>query len=243
MKNGVFWIAVLEDTPRDSNRLKGFIDRYAQEHGIEVKTTVFSDGPDLLENYNRDFDVLLLDIELPTLNGMTVSERIREKDSFIPIIFITNLAQYAIRGYEVDALGFMVKPVSFVLFSNYFTKAIAKCRRNEKLKENRVIALGGANNFRKVFFDDIIYIVKDRNYIVYQFTNQQTFKERGTMKNVLPRFENTSIKQCSSGCMVNLRHVSKLVGGDVHLQGIVFPVSLPFRNSFAHDLMDYIRGT
>lgn len=242
MKNGAFWIAILEDTPRDSNRLKGFIERYAQENGIEVKTTLYSDGPDLLENYNRDFDVLFLDIELPTLNGMTVAERIRKKDSFIPIIFTTNLAQYAIKGYEVDALGFMVKPVSYALFTNYFTKAIAKCKRNEKLKEKRVIALGGSSNFRKVFLDDIIYIVKDGNYIVYQFTDQQIFRERGTMKNALPRFENTSIKQCSSGCMVNLRYVSKLVGSDVYLREMVFPVSLPFRNSFAQDLMDYVRG-
>ena len=242
MKNGSFWVAVLEDMPRDSDRLKGFISRYAQEHDIGVEVTVFRDGPELLEQYNRDFDILFLDIELPTLDGMTVSERVRERDSFIPIIFTTNLAQYAIKGYEVNALGFCVKPVSYSLFSNYFTKAIERCRRNEKLKGNNMIVLGGGAFFVKVYFDDIVYIVKDKNYIVYHLANQEDFKERGTMKDILMRFENTSIRQCSSGCMVNLRHVNKLGDGNVYLNGITFPVSLPFRKPLTQGLMDYIRG-
>ena len=236
MKNGAFWVAVLENMPQDCDRLIGFIEMYAQQNGIKTETTVFCDGPDLLNSYDDNFDVLLLEIELPTLDGMTVAEQVREKDPLVPIIFTTNLAQYAIKGYDVDALGFLVKPVDYAPFANFFARAIAKCRRNEN-----VVVLGGPNSFRKVHVNDIIYIAKDKNYIVYQLIGRESFRVRGAMKNVFLRFENTPIKQCSSGCMVNLRYVTGLERNNVHLGEIVFPISMPFRKPFAQDLMDYIK--
>ena len=62
------------------------------------------------------------------------------------------------------------------------------------------------------------------------------------MKDILPRFENTSIRQCSSGCMVNLRHVRQKVGNDVFVDDVCLTISLPFRKTFTKDLMDYVRG-
>ena len=105
-------IAVVEDNDAMRAQLCGFIAQYAQESGHQLDVTAFSDGAQLVEPYRPGFDIIFLDIEMPTLGGMPTAERIRRQDPDVVLVFVTNMAQYAIRGYEVDALDFVLKPVS-----------------------------------------------------------------------------------------------------------------------------------
>ena len=242
MKDGHFWVVVTEDQEKDYQRLSGFIRQYEKKNGLQLEITRFSDGSQLLEHYDKRFDILFMDIRLPQVSGMEASEKVRQHNDFIPIIFTTNMAQYAIQGYEVAAIGFMLKPIPYYQFENYLTKAIVMCRKNQDLLKNNVITLGGEKNFKRISTDDIMYIMKDKNYIDYHLTNQEVFRERGTFKAVIPRFQNTTIKQLASGCMVNLRYVQKKEGNDVYLRDIVISITMPYRKSFTEDLMDYMRG-
>ena len=130
MRNGSIVAVVLEDQESDCIRLKNYIRRYAQEYSADIETVVFQNGQDLIDHYSSDFDLLFVDIEVPGMNGMKVSEQVRTFDMLIPIIITTNMAQYAIKGYEVDALGFIVKPLPYEMFSYYLGKALIKCKRN-----------------------------------------------------------------------------------------------------------------
>lgn len=242
MKNGNVWAVILEDHPRDSQRLRKFIQQYGKEHDLPVEVSVFTDGTELLEHYDKGFDILFMDIELPTMSGMNTAAKVREMDDVIPIIFTTNMAQYAIQGYEVAAIGFMLKPIPYFQFETFFTKAIERTNRTRDLLKNSMVTLGGDRLFKRVSANEIVYITKDKNYIEYHFENGTTFRERGTFKDVLPRFEKTSIKQIASGCMVNLRHVAKKDGNDVYVRDMVFSITMPYRKSFTQELMDYMRG-
>ncbi len=242
MKNSKLWVVILEDRPSDSQRLESFIQKYASEKELQVEVSIFSEGSKLIEEYDNRFDVLFVDIELPGISGMKTAEKVREKDSVIPIIFTTNMAQYAVQGYEVAALGFMLKPIPYFQFEKYFSKAVAKCKKNRELLETSMLSLGNNRMFKYVSVDEIVYIIKDRNYIEYHFVNHEFFRERGTFRDVLPKFEKTSIKQISSGCMVNLRYVQKKNVNDVYVMDMVFSVTMPYRKSFTQDLMDYMRG-
>ena len=117
-------IAVVEDNDTMRAQLCGFIAQYAQESGHQLDVTAFSDGAQLVEPYRPGFDIIFLDIEMPKLGGMPTAERIRRQDPDVVLVFVTNMAQYAIRGYEVDALDFVLKPVSYYQFS---TKRSAPC--------------------------------------------------------------------------------------------------------------------
>ena len=110
-------IAVVEDNDAMRAQLCGFIAQYAQESGHQLDVTAFSDGAQLVEPYRPGFDIIFLDIEMPKLGGMPTAERIRRQDPDVVLVFVTNMAQYAIRGYEVDALDFVLKPVSYYQFS------------------------------------------------------------------------------------------------------------------------------
>ena len=91
-------IAVVEDNAAVRQELCGFIAQYAQESGQLLEVTPFADGSQIVEPYRPGFDIIFLDIEMPTLGGMPTAERIRLLDPDVVLIFVTNMAQYAIRG-------------------------------------------------------------------------------------------------------------------------------------------------
>lgn len=96
-------VAVVEDETEYRGLIQEMVGRYAKEYDLQIQTTAFQDGRELVQNYQK-FDILLMDIEMPHLNGMEAAQKIRGLDKEVVIVFITNMAQYAIKGYEVDAL-------------------------------------------------------------------------------------------------------------------------------------------
>ena len=70
MKDGNFWIVITEDQEKDSQRLSSFIRRYGKENGLTIEITEFTDGAQLLEHYDKRFDILFMDIGLPQISGM-----------------------------------------------------------------------------------------------------------------------------------------------------------------------------
>ena len=116
-------VAIVEDDAGYANQLTEFLNRYGKENDEEIHLTIFRDGLDIVEDYQPVWDIILLDIEMPLLDGMSAAERIRALDPAVILIFITNMAQYAIKGYEVDAMDFVLKPVNYFAFNMKLHKA------------------------------------------------------------------------------------------------------------------------
>ena len=94
-------IAVAEDEQSCIDTVQQFLSDFSKEKGILFDVHVFRNGEQLVFNYQADYDIILLDIEMPGMDGMTAAEKIRETDKDVIIIFITNMAQYAVQGYRV----------------------------------------------------------------------------------------------------------------------------------------------
>ena len=110
-------IAFVEDDPACKELLVEYARRYAKETGAEVQIDCFGDGLEFLEKYTSDYTVVFMDVEMPFANGFEIARKMREKDAFVPLIFMTHMAQYAIKGYEVNAIDYVVKPVAYGTFS------------------------------------------------------------------------------------------------------------------------------
>ena len=108
----MYRIAIVEDDKSFIEELKKYLEQYSQEEGQEFEISTFYDGEEILENHVSGYDLILLDIEMPKVNGMDAAEKIREADENVVLMFITNMAQYAIRGYSVGALDFVMKPIT-----------------------------------------------------------------------------------------------------------------------------------
>ena len=124
-------VAIVEDEENYRDILCKYLKKYEQETGEEIHVSIFTDGDEIAENYTAKYDIILMDIEMQFMNGMDAAEWIRKKDEQTIIIFITNMAQYALRGYKVNALDYVLKPISYMSFHETLKKAIRSVSRNK----------------------------------------------------------------------------------------------------------------
>ena len=109
-------IAVVEDQQEVRDELCRFIRQYAAENSLQVEVLPIEDGAVIAEHYEPGYDIIFMDVEMPGLDGFGAAEKIRAVDADAVLVFVTNMAQYAIKGYEVDALDYVLKPVNYYQF-------------------------------------------------------------------------------------------------------------------------------
>ena len=109
-------IGIVDDEKQERDQLKQALARFGAENGTELNVQEFDCAAVYLAAQDRDFDILYLDIDMPQMSGMELAEKIRETDQDVVLIFCTNLQQFALNGYSVGALGFIVKPIQWYSF-------------------------------------------------------------------------------------------------------------------------------
>ena len=109
-------IGIVDDEKQERDQLKQALARFGAENGTELNVKEFDCAAVYLAAQDRDFDILYLDIDMPQMSGMELAEKIRETDQDVILIFCTNLQQFALNGYSVGALGFIVKPIQWYSF-------------------------------------------------------------------------------------------------------------------------------
>ena len=167
-----------------------------------------------------------------------MAREIRGRDQAVGIIFITSLAQYAIDGYEVQAIDFMVKPVGYYNFSMKLEKAF---RFMESHKEQEIIINNKEGIFR-IPVSDILYIEKDRDYL--KFHNKQgCIHSRGSIKDMKAKLDSLPFSECNSGCLVNLNYVKRVGKDSVTItSGQELPISRRTKKQFAQDYINFMGG-
>ena len=127
-------IAIVEDEPKEAKRLEANLLRFAEENGETFELSHFSNAILFLTNYRPLYDLVFMDIEMPGLNGMEAAFRLRETDPVVKLIFVTNMAHYAAKGYEVAAFRFLIKPVSYQSLSLSMKPALLQLKSEKKSK-------------------------------------------------------------------------------------------------------------
>ena len=139
----MFKIAIVEDQEETRESLNRFVRQYAQEQGLQVEISLITDGAEIAEHYTPGFDIIFMDVEMPRLDGFGAAEAIRAVDADVVLVFVTNMAQYAIRGYEVDALDYVLKPVNYYQFCTKLSRAIQRVQRRRGGQVMLQLAGGG----------------------------------------------------------------------------------------------------
>lgn len=228
-------IAVVEDDKNYAEKLRKYLDRYQKESGKKLKIEYFEDGEDIAVDYKGSFDIILMDIEMQFMNGMTAAERIREMDDEVVIIFITNTPQYAMKGYMVDALDYVLKPLAYFAFSQRIDRALTRLERRKK----KFISISIKGGMKKLEVSGIHYVeVRDHDLIFH--TEGGDFESKGAMKDVEASLETEHFFRCNKCYLVNLEHVEGISGNDLLVGNDVIQVSRSRKKEFMNRLNDYM---
>ena len=230
-------IAMVEDEAAVREQLQGYIQRYTRQYGTEFAVTEFSDGVEILDAYRPVYDLVLLDVEMKHLDGMETARRIRELDRDVVLLFITNMAQYAIKGYAVGALDYLLKPVPYFAFSQQLQKAEEKLRRRAR----HYLAVPVEGGLRRLDTAQIYYM-ESEGHRVHFYTEEGEFSAPGALKTFEEKLADLPFARCNSGYLVNLAQVKSVQQGLAQVGPYELQVSRPKRKSFLAALADYIGG-
>lgn len=233
----MYHVAIVEDESSFAIQLQEYLKKYEEENDVRFKISVFGDGADILADYQPLYDIILLDIEMPKVNGMKAAEEIRTQDANVTLMFITNMANYAIRGYEVGALDFVMKPINYYTFSMKMNRVL----KRTKQKAQQDILLTLPDGVKKLNVQQIYY-VEVQNRMLYYHTDEGVFVMRGTMQSVEEMLAPYAFAKCNHWYIVNLKHVSEVKKNTAVVAGHELEVSRRNRTAFLKALTDYLGG-
>ncbi|MBQ7227952.1 MAG: response regulator transcription factor [Clostridia bacterium] len=192
---------------------------------------------DFISDYKPIYDVVLMDIEMPMMNGMETARKLREKGDKAPLIFITNMQQYAVNGYEVDAIGFMLKPVTYFSFALKLKKAVLTVMGSK----NNFIALTFKDGIKKIYIEDIYYVEVYKHRLLWHLTDD-VFEANGTMKDVENMLAGKDFARCNHCWLVNLEHVRQVKKESVFVGEDELLISRNKRKEFMDALTRFLTG-
>lgn len=227
-------IAIVEDEEYYVNQLTGYLEEYRKSEGEDFDITVYRDGDAITAEYKAQFDIILMDIQMKFVDGMTAAEEIRRMDAEVVIIFITNMTQYAIRGYEVDALDYILKPVAYFAFSQKLKRAVSRIKR----RNSAYITLAVKGGIIRVNLADIYYVESAGHNLVYH-TGSSSHLTSGTMKSAEEQLAGYGFSRGNTCYLINLAHVDGIQDKCAVVKGEKLQISRPKMNAFMQDLTKY----
>lgn len=230
-------IGLVDDNIEYLQLMKSYLKKYAESEKEYFDVQEFHNGLEFSEDYDGSLDIVFLDIEMQHMNGLEAAKKIREIDPSLGIVFVTNMAQYALKGYEVNAIDFIVKPVEYFVFVDKLKKSLLRYKQMTE----KTILLETDEQIIKLSLRQIMYIEKDRNYLVYH-TQDEDYRIRGTMVSVEEALSQENFSKCINGCLVNLQYVTKITRDIVWIGETQIPISRQRKKDFKEDFMKYIGG-
>ena len=227
-------IAIVEDEHAYAMQLQEYLNQYETENSEVFEISLFSDGDEIVHKYNPIYDIILMDVEMKFMDGMSAAEEIRKVDTEVVIIFITNMPQYAIRGYAVDALDYVLKPVSYFAFSQRLNRAISRMKK----RESKTLALNVKGGTVRLDITNITYIESQGHTLIFH-TVGADYETSGTMKELEKELKELHFYRGNKGYLINLAHVEGIRDGCAIIRGERLLLSRARKKDFMETLTRY----
>ena len=207
-----YHIAIIDDEPADISYVRSLVSSWAGARGHIIKTDAFPSAEAFLFHYaeHKDYDILLLDIEMGAMDGVTMAKTIRKENETVQIIFLTGYSDYIAEGYEVAALHYLLKPVKEEKLHEVLDRAANRIRRNEK-----TVSVEVSGEMVLIPLHEIRYIDVQRNNITIHAKQDYTVRE--TLSRIEQQLDE-SFFRLGRSAIVNLKRISRVTKTDVFLK-------------------------
>lgn len=218
-------ITICDDDTNDIAIIKKNILQYTIETDNNIVVSSYFSASDLLSDYkNHLYQIVLLDIEMPDINGMELAKQLRDMDDDLFIVFTTSYPEYMYESFEVQPFQFITKPIDYTAISKLFNDIIKKNNRNSK--SIVIIDTDGEKNF--VPLNDLLYISsmkENKSHLRYQLTDSSLIS-KGTLSEVENLLSARGFVSPSRGFLVNLHQIRSINSTRLLLNnGIELPIS------------------
>lgn len=231
-------IAIVEDEDLAAQALIDHIKQYEAQTGQSFQIFRFANGADFLQNYRAVYAVVFLDVQMPKMNGLETALQLRRCDKNVSIIFITNLVQYALKGYEVDAVSYLIKPVSYYDFSMKFKKALDIYLLNE----DRSFTVNTPGGLCRISTDKLMY-VEIMNHRLFYHLIDDVIEMTGVLSGVEQQLSRFGFLRCNKCYLVNPKFIVKVKGSTVQVGDNLLQISRPRRAAFLAELANWYAGS
>lgn len=230
-------VAIVEDQESERKIMRDCLDYLSAQENVQFNIREFSSGLAFLGNFEPVYDIVLMDIEMPGMDGMAAARAMRKIDSSVILVFVTSFSQYAVQGYDVDALSFIVKPVNKYDFAMKMSRAIA---RTTKRLGDTVTVRTDRESF-VIRASDIRYLDVSGHYVVYH-TTEGDLMEYTTLKDAEKKIGKDYFVRCNRWNLINLRYVTEIRNDTVYIRDEAMPISRSQKKAFLTAFADFMGG-
>lgn len=232
-------IAICDDEKLQVDLLHKYVISWASKNNILVNIETFynAESFEFKWSMNKKYDILLLDIEMPGINGVELAKRIRIEDDILDIIFITAISDYIAEGYDVSALNYLIKPIKEAKLYECLDKAMGKMPKEEK---TIIINMDGENH--RIVQNDILYI-ESVGHLLEIHTVDKKYTTRKNIGDIEKELDNCILLKCHRSYIVGLKHIRKIGKADILLDNKqMIPVSRRLYSNINMAFIKYFRG-
>lgn len=231
-------IALVEDNEDCVKHFKELTARLTKERNEEINLFRFSDGLEFLESYQGEYDMIFLDIEMPHIDGLQVAKKLREVDAVVPLIFVTVMAQLAIKGYEVNAMDFIVKPIAYQNFKMKVEKAFAARHKDKSV----VIQLFDNEGTRQYIDSAEIEYVESIGHRCEFHTARGTFHRYISVSKLEKDLAGCKFLRSANSFLLNSGYIRMIKNDSVVMRGgATFPISRARKKKFLDLFAEHVK--
>ena len=231
-------IAVCDDNETDLQYVTGMVNTWAMQERIPVSVRTFPSAEAFLSHYaeNKDYDILLLDVEMGNLNGIDLAKKIRAGNDRVQIVFVTGYPDFMAEGYEVSALHYLMKPVKLEKLAEVLNRAAALSQ-----KERPYLLVSSEREMIRIFFDDIYYAESEGHYMIVH-TKQAQYRVRMTVSGLMDALDE-GFYRCGRSFVVSLRHICRITKSEIFLENqVALPLGRGQYDEINKRMIRYLRS-
>ena len=228
-------IVMAEDSPTDAAIAQSLISQFLSEENVEARLIHFDNGTELLAHYPHEASLFLLDIDMSQLDGLSTAHRIRKIDPDVSICFMTNYGKLALEGYSVDAMGFMVKPLSYPVLKSTLKRVMNRIAR----KQTYLVPIRQGKQQLFIDANQIMYIETKRKGILIHMAHE-AIASNEPLKAIELKLANKPFFRIHNAFLVNLDYIQTITANDAMVGTEALPISKHRKKEFLIELTRHV---